>query len=101
MSKTLSAKYHQENKETPQKKKKTICKRYQNLSKEEKENDNMILNITKISQRIKSKSLLSTEKFFIESEKSNDLEILKVYIKTDEKLYIYTKRFILRKRKKV
>ena len=100
MSKTLSDKYYQENKETPQKK--TIRKSYQNLSKEEKKkNDNMILNITKISQRIKSKSLSSTEKNFIESEKSNDLEILKVYIKTDEKLYIYTKRFILRKSKKV
>ena len=34
MSKTLSAKYYQENKETPQKK--TIRKSYQNLSKEEK-----------------------------------------------------------------
>ena len=36
MSKDLSAKYYQENKGILQKKKKT-CKRYKNLSKEEKE----------------------------------------------------------------
>ena len=36
MSKNLSAKFYPENKERLQKKKKT-CKRYQNLSKEEKE----------------------------------------------------------------
>ena len=35
MSKNLSAKFYQENKERPQKKK--TCTRYQNLSKEEKE----------------------------------------------------------------
>ena len=34
MSKTLSGKYHQENKERLQKK---ACERYQSLSKEEKE----------------------------------------------------------------
>ena len=34
MSKNLSAKYYQENKERPQKK---ACERYQNLSKKEKE----------------------------------------------------------------
>ena len=34
MSKNLSAKFYQENKERPQKK---TCTRYQNLSKEEKE----------------------------------------------------------------
>ena len=99
MSKTLSAKYHQGNKETPQKKQ--FAKDIKICLKKKKKDDNMILNITKISQRIKSKSLSSSEKKFIESETSNDLEILKVYIKTDEKLYIYTKRFILRKSKKV
>ena len=34
MSKNLSAKYYQENKERPQK---NACERYQNLSKEDKE----------------------------------------------------------------
>ena len=60
MSTKLSAKYYQENKETLHKK---ACKRYQNLSEEEKEkkeqhgregNEN--------SQKMKNKSLLSIEK---------------------------------------
>ena len=60
MSRTLSAKYYQENKERLQKK---ACKRYQNLSKKEKENNNnMVVNVTKISQKMKNKSLLSIEK---------------------------------------
>ena len=60
MSKNLSGKYYQENKERLQKK---ACERYQNLSKEEKEkNNNMVVNVTKISQRMKNKSLFSIEK---------------------------------------
>ena len=56
MSKNLSAKYYQKTKE--------IKIRYPNLSKEEKEkkNDNMVVNVTKISQTMKNKSLLSVEK---------------------------------------
>ena len=52
MSKNLSAKYYQENKERLQKK---ACERYQSLSKEEKEkkSDNMAVNLTKISQKMK------------------------------------------------
>ena len=47
MSKTLRAKYYQENKERLQKKARA---RYQNLSKEENEkNDNMVTKVTKIS----------------------------------------------------
>ena len=51
MSKNLSAKYYQENKERPQK---NAGERYQNLSKEEKEkkSKNMIVNVTKISQKM-------------------------------------------------
>ena len=37
MSKTLSAKYYQKNKEKLQKSLRKACERYQNLSKEEKE----------------------------------------------------------------
>ena len=45
MSKTLSAKYYQENKERLQKK----LARYQNLSEEgKKKSGNMVLNVTKI-----------------------------------------------------
>ena len=47
MSKNLSAKYHQENKERLQKK---PCKRYWDLSKDEKEKSkNMVVTFTKIS----------------------------------------------------
>ena len=59
-SRTLSAKYYQEIKERLQK---TAGKRYQNLSKEEKEkSDNMVVNVTKISQKTKKKTFLSIEK---------------------------------------
>ena len=67
MSKTLSAKYYQENKERLQKK---ARKRYCNLSKEEKEKSgNMVVSFKKISQKMKNKSLLSIEKNIIKREK--------------------------------
>ena len=58
MSKTLSAKYYQDNKERLQERE--SFKRYQNLSKEERKS-NMVVNVTKISQKMKNKSLLSVE----------------------------------------
>ena len=62
--KDLSAKYYQENKERLQKE---AHERYQNLSKEEYEkSNNIVLNVTKISQKMKNKSLLSIEKNIIE-----------------------------------
>ena len=64
MSKSLSAKRYQENKERLQIK---ARERYQNLSKEEKEIiDNMVVNVKKISLETKNKNLLSTEKNIIE-----------------------------------
>ena len=59
MSKDLSAKYYQSNKERlPEK----ACERYQSLSKDQKEkSNNMVVNDTKIGEKIKSKSLLSIE----------------------------------------
>ena len=60
MSKSLSAKYYQENKERLQK------KFMKDLSKAEKEKSNMIMNDTKIYQKMKNKSLLSLEKNIIE-----------------------------------
>ena len=59
MSKNLSAKYYQENKERLQKQKRAC--RYENLSKKEK-GDNMVMNVRKISQKMKNKPLLSIEK---------------------------------------
>ena len=41
---------------------------YQDFSKEQK-NDNMFVNVTKISQKIKNKSLLSIQKHIMEYEK--------------------------------
>ena len=64
MSTNLSAKYYQKNKERVGKK---SCERYQNLSKEEKaKSNNMVVNVTKISQNLKNKSLLRLEKNIME-----------------------------------
>ena len=60
MSKNLSAKYYQENKERMQKKSHEKC---QNLSKEEKEkSNNMVVNDTKISQKMKKNKLVEYSK---------------------------------------
>ena len=67
MSKTLSAKYYQENKEIIQKNLVKDIKIF--LRKKKKKSNNMIVNVTKISQKIKNKSLLSIEKNIIEREK--------------------------------
>ena len=59
MSKNVSAKYFLENKERLQKK---AHERYQNLSKDEKEkSNNMVVNVTKISQKMKKINWLSIE----------------------------------------
>ena len=58
MSKNLSAKCYQENKEGPQKK---ACERYQNLFKEKKKPEN-VMNVTKIFQKMKNKRFLSIQK---------------------------------------
>ena len=64
MSKSLSAKRYQDNKERLQIK---ARERYQNLSNEEKEIiDNMVVKVKKISQEMKNKNLLSIEKNIIE-----------------------------------
>ena len=63
MSKNLSAKHYQQNKEKATKK---TCERYQNLSKEERCSNNMVVNMTRISQKVKSKNLLSIEKNIME-----------------------------------
>ena len=69
MSKNLSAKYYQENKEKLQKKLVKGIKIFLK-KKNKKKRQYGRANITKIAQRImKSKSLLSIEKYIIESEK--------------------------------
>ena len=57
MSKDSSVKYCQNNKERLQKK---ARERYQSISeKEKKKNNNMVVNYTKIYEKMKNKSLLS------------------------------------------
>ena len=63
MSKNLSAKYHQENKERLQK---TLAKDIKIFQKKEKASDKMVVNVTKISQKMKNKNFLSIKKYFIE-----------------------------------
>ena len=61
--------------------KKKARERYQDLFKEEEEekkNNNMVVNVTKIFQRIKSKSLLSIGKKIIELEKNSKYSYKKV-----------------------
>ena len=60
MSKNLSAKYYQENKERPQKKLVKNIKIF--LKKKKLKSNSMIVNVIKISQKMKNKSLLSIEK---------------------------------------
>ena len=60
MSKNLSAKYYQENKERLQKK---FVKDIKILPRKKKKKDNnMVVTSTKISQKMKNKGLLSIEK---------------------------------------
>ena len=68
MSQKLSAKYDQENKERLHQKK--LVKEIKIfLRKKKKKSDNMVVNVTKISQKMKSKSLLSIEKNIMQKEK--------------------------------
>ena len=60
ISNPLLAKYYQENKERLQKKLAKVIKIF--LKKKKKKSSNMVGNITEISQKMKSKSLLSIEK---------------------------------------
>ena len=64
MCKNLSAKYYQENKERLQKKLEKDIKIF--LKKKKKSSNNMAANVTKISQKMKNKSLLSIEKNIME-----------------------------------
>ena len=73
MSKNLSAKYYHGSTEKLQEK---ALKKYQ--KKKKKNNNNMVVNIIKISQKMKSKSLLCIGKN-IESEKTIYYNYKKVF----------------------
>ena len=64
MFKNLSAKHYQENKERLQKNLVKDIKFF--LKKDKKKNYNMVVNVTKTSQKMKNKSLLSIKKNIIE-----------------------------------
>ena len=64
MSKNLSAKYYQENKEILQKKPVEDIKMFQK-KKKKKSNNMVVVIVTKIFQKMKNKSLLSIEKNII------------------------------------
>ena len=63
MSKTLLAKYYQENKDRLQKKLVKDIKIF--LKKKKKKSYNMVMNVKQISQKIKNKIFLSIEKNII------------------------------------
>ena len=63
MSKTLLAKYYQENKDRLQKKLVKDIKIF--LKKKKKKSYNMVMNVKKVSQKIKNKIFLSIEKNII------------------------------------
>ena len=63
MSENLSAKYYQENKEKLQKKARGRC---QIQRSKRKRSNNMVVNVTKISQKMKKINWLSIEKNIIE-----------------------------------
>ena len=67
MSENLSAKYYQENKERLQKKLAKDIKIF--LKKKKKESNTMAVNVTKISKKMKNKSLLSIEKKYYRMRK--------------------------------
>ena len=71
ISEDSAAKYYQNNKERLQKKLVKDIKVF--LRKKKKKSNNAVVNYTKISQKMKNKSLLSIEKNIIKSKKSSGL----------------------------
>ena len=77
MSKGSSVKYCQNNKERLQKK---ARERYQSISeKEKKKSNNMVVNYTKIYEKMKNKSLLSIEKNIVKLEKKLYYDCKKIF----------------------
>ena len=82
MFKTLLAKYYPENKERLQKNLVKDIKIF--LKKKKKKKNNMVVNITKISQRMKNKGLLSIEENIMEREKCFIIIIRNVCFKNND-----------------
>ena len=88
MSKTLSVKYYQENKERLQKK---VCERYQNLSKEEKQKKRQYgrERYKNLSEDEKAKSLLSIEEKYYRTRKKRFIIIIKLCFLVRKRISIF------------
>ena len=73
MSKNLTGKYYQENE-------KRIQKELEKDIEEKEKSDNMAMNITKISQKMKNKSLISIEKKYYRMRKKCLIVIIREYL---------------------
>ena len=78
MSKNLSTKYYQENKERLQKKVEKDIKIFQ--KKQKKNSTNMVVNVTRISQKMKKINWLSIEK----NEKKRFIIIIRQYFNLEK-----------------
>ena len=93
MSKTSSAKYYQENKERLQKKARERYRIF--LKRKKKKSNNMVMNVTKISQKMKKIIWLSIEKkhFIIIIRKSLIYKILLLYKEKYKKHFSFVLMF--------
>ena len=80
MSKNLPSKYYQENKERLNAQLNRAREKYQQFSKEKKikKSDNMVVNVTKIPQKMKNRSLWSIEKI-LKNERKHFIIIIRKY----------------------
>ena len=79
-SKNLPSKYYQENKERLNAQLNRAREKYQQFSKEKKikKSDNMVVNVTKIPQKMKNRSLWSIEKI-LKNERKHFIIIIRKY----------------------
>ena len=78
MPKSLTARYYQENKERLLK---NLVKDIKFFLKKKKKSNNLVMKVTKISQKIKNKSLLSIGKNIMEWERMLYYNYRKVFLK--------------------
>ena len=92
MPKSLTARYYQENKERLLK---NLVKDIKFFLKKKKKSNNLVMEVTKISQKIKNKSLLSIGKNIMEWERMLYYNYRKVFLK------VFLKKYFFRKYRKV
>ena len=87
MPKSLTARYYQENKERLLK---NLVKDIKFFLKKKKKSNNLVMKVTKISQKIKNKSLLSIGKNIMEWERMLYYNYRKVFLKKNFHLWFCT-----------